>query len=245
MEFRGLDFAYGETAVLRDVRFGVPAGRLVGVTGPTASGKTTLLRLLTGLYPLPPGRLLVGGEDLAGLDGDTHRRSLAVVLQEGRLFSGTVGENLLYAVPEAGGDLLRQVTEKVRLEEEVDTFSEGFDTRVGEGGLTLSGGQRQRVGLGRALARGGSLWLLDDPFSHLDAATARADLGGSEAAARRQNGFPRLGEGLPPLGGGPHPRPGAGTAQGGGDPRGAAGPGGLYARLARREKLRDELEGLG
>ncbi len=170
----GLNFTYGEKSVLHDLHLEVPAGALVGVTGPTAAGKSTLLRLLANLYPAPPGTVFIDGEDLARANGHRHRGRLAAVPQEGRLFSGTVRENLLYAVPEADEVRLAVVAREVRLDQEIAAFADGFDTRVGEGGLSLSGGQRQRVSLGRALARGGMLWLLDDPFSHLDAATAQA-----------------------------------------------------------------------
>ena len=173
LELRQLNFSYGERLVLRDLTLQLPAGALIGLTGPTGSGKSTLLKLLSGLYPLPAGAILLDGVDLAELDGAAHRRRLAVVPQEGRLFSGSLEQNLLYAVPDGGPELLQRTAAAVQLDAEVAEFAEGFATRVGEGGLTLSGGQRQRVCLGRALARGGRLWLLDDPFSHLDAGTAR------------------------------------------------------------------------
>lgn len=173
LELRQLNFSYDERRVLHDLTLQLPAGALIGLTGPTGSGKSTLLKLLSGLYPLPPGAILLDGVDLAELDGAAHRRRLAVVPQEGRLFSGSLEQNLLYAVPDGGEELLRRTAAAVQLDAEVAGFAEGFATRVGEGGLTLSGGQRQRVCLGRALARGGRLWLLDDPFSHLDAVTAR------------------------------------------------------------------------
>jgi ATP-binding cassette subfamily B protein len=173
LELRQLNFSYGERLVLRDLTLQLPAGALIGLTGPTGSGKSTLLKLLSGLYPLPPQSILLDGVDLTELDGAAHRRRLAVVPQEGRLFSGSLEQNLLYAVPEGGTELLKRTAGAVQLDQEVAEFAEGYATRVGEGGLTLSGGQRQRVCLGRALARGGRLWLLDDPFSHLDAATAR------------------------------------------------------------------------
>jgi len=244
LQVRRLNFAYGGVPVLQEVSFAAGAGTLVGVTGPTGAGKSTLLRLLAGLYPAPAGTILVAGEDLAGLDGNAHRRRLAVVPQEGRLFSGTLRENLLYGAADAGEERLRQVAASVCLTETVELFAEGYDTRVGEGGLALSGGQRQRVCLGRALARGGSLWLLDDPFSHLDAATARAvwqqlrrELSGRTVllATGRVSLLAGADQVLVLDGGrlaeaGTHGE----LLQGGG----------LYARLAERERLHDEMEGM-
>ena len=174
LELRALNFAYGERAVLRDLTVTIPSGSLVGIAGATGAGKSTLLRLLTGLYPLPAGMIFVDGVDLAAVDGARHRARLAVVPQEGRLFSGSLRDNLLYARPDGDGQLLVEVARRVALAGEIAHFPAGAATRVGEGGLALSGGQRQRVCLGRALARGGSLWLLDDPLSQLDAATARS-----------------------------------------------------------------------
>jgi ATP-binding cassette subfamily B multidrug efflux pump len=175
VEIAHLSFAYddGKAPVLHDLNLTAAPGALVGITGGAGSGKSTLLRLLAGLYPVGSGQIRVAGQDLSRLDMAAHRNRLAMVPQEGRLFSGTLRENLLYGVPEAEEELLRQVTSVVSLESEIAGFSDGANTRVGEGGKALSGGQRQRVCLGRALARGGSLWLLDDPFSHLDAGTAR------------------------------------------------------------------------
>lgn len=174
VEIRNLHFRYENgPEVLTKIDLQIPAGTVVGIVGPTGAGKSTLLRLLTGLYPPPAGTIRIDGVDLATLDGSDYRRRLTVVPQEGRLFSGSVAENLLYGVQAGDSELLGRVTEDVALSAEIARFPNGYQTRVGEGGVAISGGQRQRVCLGRALARDGGLWLLDDPLSHLDAATAR------------------------------------------------------------------------
>ena len=170
----GLNFAYDSgPEVLKEINLSIPAGSVVGIVGPTASGKSTLLRLLTGLYTPPAGTIFIDAADLSTLDGGEYRRRLAVVPQEGRLFSGSIEENLLYGVPGGDDELRQRVSEEVALSDEIARFPQGYRTKVGEGGVAISGGQRQRVCLGRALARDGGLWLLDDPLSHLDAATAR------------------------------------------------------------------------
>ncbi len=173
VDIQRLNFAYDDQPVLKDLSLSLAAGSLIGISGTTGSGKSTLLQLLAGFYPSKPGEISIAGQDLTTLDVVEHRNRLAMVPQEGRLFSGTLQDNLLYGDPNADTELLHRVADAVCLSDEVASFEEGFATRVGEGGKALSGGQRQRVALGRALARDGSLWLLDDPFSHLDAATAR------------------------------------------------------------------------
>ena len=171
---RGLNFGYDSgPLVLKEIDLAIPAGSVVGIVGPTGAGKSTLLRLLTGLYPPPAATIFIDGEDLASLNGSDYRRRLAVVPQEGRLFSGSMEENLLYGVPAGDAELLQRVSAEVALSDEIARFPQGYQTKVGEGGVAISGGQRQRVCLGRALAHDGGLWLLDDPLSHLDAATAR------------------------------------------------------------------------
>lgn len=173
VDIQCLNFAYNDQPVLKDLSLSLAAGSLIGISGTTGSGKSTLLQLLAGFYPAKPGEISIAGQDLTTLDVVEHRKRLAVVPQEGRLFSGTLQDNLLYGESDVDTELLQRVADAVCLNDEVADFEEGFATRVGEGGKALSGGQRQRVALGRALACDGSLWLLDDPFSHLDAATAR------------------------------------------------------------------------
>lgn len=239
---RQLNFAYGDFPVLRGVNLDVAAGSLIGIAGPTGSGKTTLLRLLAGLYPAPVGQVLIDGQDLAHLDGSAHRQRVAMVPQEGRLFSGSLRDNLLYAVPEGDSELLRDVARAVCLEEEVTGFAQGFDTRVGEGGQALSGGQRQRVCLGRALARGGSLWLLDDPFSHLDAATAqtiwqqlrRVLVGKTVFLVTGHTSLLAVADRIMVLEGG--------RLVQSGNHDDLLAQGGLYARLLEKERLQRELE---
>jgi len=173
LEVQNLSFSYDEQPLLQNLSFELPAGRITGLIGPTASGKTTLIKLLAHLYPPPAETILVNDNDLASLDRDDYRRQLSVVLQESRLFSGTVEENLLYPTPQAEPSVRDQIAATVQMKDEIASFPAGFSTRVGEGGLAVSGGQRQRITLGRALAQDGNLWLLDEPFSHLDADTSR------------------------------------------------------------------------
>jgi ATP-binding cassette subfamily B protein len=111
--------------------------------------------------------------DLSAIDPQEHSQRLCAVLQEGKLFSGSVGDNFRFAAADLDDAALQELARQVALDGEIRQFAKGFDTLIGEGGLTLSGGQRQRVGVGRALARNRGLWLLDDPFSHLDTVTAR------------------------------------------------------------------------
>jgi ATP-binding cassette, subfamily B, multidrug efflux pump len=128
-----LNFAYDAKPVLQDIDLEVHAGTLVGLTGTAGSGKTTLLRLLAGLYPAPKGTLIVDGQDLSGVDIRAHRLRIAAVPQEGRLFSGSLRDNLLYAAPRFDERQLQQLADQVHLDAEIAHFPQGFDTRVGEG----------------------------------------------------------------------------------------------------------------
>ncbi|WP_321530536.1 ABC transporter ATP-binding protein [uncultured Desulfuromonas sp.] len=174
IDLNKLTFGYhDDKPVLHDLTLEIPAGTTIGITGSVASGKSTLLHVLTGRYPVVAGQVWIDDLDLNDVDVQRHSQRLCAVLQEGKLFSGTLADNFRFAAPDLPDNDLHQVARQVSLEEEINQFSNGFDTPIGEGGLTLSGGQRQRVGVARALARNRGLWLLDDPFSHLDTVTAR------------------------------------------------------------------------
>ncbi len=244
VDIQRLNFAYNDQPVLKDFSLSLAAGSLIGISGATGSGKSTLLQLLAGFYPTRPGEISIAGQDLAALDAAEHRSRLAVVPQEGRLFSGTLQDNLLYGEPAGGRELLQRVADAVCLSDEVAAFEEGFATRVGEGGKALSGGQRQRVALGRALARDGSLWLLDDPFSHLDAATARQVWQAMRPLLRNKTvllvsarvSLLEMADGIVILDQGRVAEQGSHAE--------LLARGGRYARLLEQERLQQELEGL-
>ncbi len=171
MEFRDLSFTYPERGeVLRGVTLTVPERALVVVVGPTGSGKSTLASLVCRVYEPPRGAVFVGGQDVVGVPLGVLRQSVAYVPQEAFLFSRSLRDNARLAADDADEARVRIAAAIAGLTEEVETFPEGWDTVVGERGLTLSGGQRQRVALARALIADAPYLVLDDVFAAVDPA---------------------------------------------------------------------------
>src|SRR5918999_1839634 len=172
VELRGVTFAYdGGEPVLRDVDLEVEAGRTVALVGATASGKTTLVALIPRLYDVTEGAVLVDGVDVRTVDLDSLRRQVAMVSDDAFLFSATLRDNIAYARPEASDEEVADAARRAGLAELVEELPEGYDTLVGERGLTLSGGQRQRVAIARALLAQPRILILDDATSSVDATT--------------------------------------------------------------------------
>ena len=187
--FDHVSFGYGDGAeVLRDVSFTVPAGTTFAVLGGTGSGKSTLVHLLDRLYDLPPeqGRITIGGVPLEQFTRADLRRQVGLVLQEPFLFSQTIGQNIAAARPDAPLADIRHVAGIACVDDAVTEFKDGYDTLVGERGVTLSGGQKQRIAIARMLLQKAPVMIFDDSLSAVDAETdaairaaLRQNLGGS------------------------------------------------------------------
>ena len=172
--FSHVSFAYeGSREMLHDVDFTIPAGTTLGILGGTGSGKSTLMYLLDRLYPLPAenGRITIGGTDIAKIALDHLRGNIGIVLQEPYLFSRTLRDNLGIAVPDLQEDELTAAVKAACLEETVLGFSKGYETFVGERGVTLSGGQKQRAAIARMLTRPSPIMIFDDSLSAVDTET--------------------------------------------------------------------------
>ena len=172
--FDRVSFSYdGGADVLHDMSFTVPAGSTLGILGGTGSGKSTLVLLLDKLYDLPEGQgsIRIGGTDLREIRTDYLRRNIGMVLQEPFLFSRTIAENIGIHDPELGIDRIRESARAACLDETVMGFARGYDTPVGERGLTLSGGQKQRTAIARTLSQDVPILVFDDSLSAVDAET--------------------------------------------------------------------------
>ena len=174
IRFEHVSFGYdGEHKVLEDVNATIPAGSTFAILGSTGSGKSTLMHLLNRLYDLPPenGRITIGGVDIADMKADWVRENVGMVLQEPFLFSRTIGENIGIASRELTMTEMREAAHIACIDETIDSLTKGYDTIVGERGVTLSGGQKQRAAIARTLTRKTPILVFDDSLSAVDAQT--------------------------------------------------------------------------
>jgi len=178
IEFRHLNFSYGETPVLRDISLRIPAGSTLAIVGPTGSGKTTLVSLLSRLYEAPAGSLLIDGRPVRDYPLTVLRHNIGMVPQETFLFSDTLRENLTFGAPNANAEEMLKAAETAHIRVEFEEFPQGFETMVGERGLTLSGGQKQRAAIARALLRRPAILILDDALASVDTYTEERILNG-------------------------------------------------------------------
>ena len=172
--FEHVRFAYGDgPEILHDICFSMKAGSTLGILGGTGSGKSTLMLLLDKLYELPAdcGRITVGGVDIRDIDTRWLRGHIGMVLQEPYLFSRTIAENIGITRPETDMALIREAARAACLDETVLGFAKGYDTFVGERGVTLSGGQKQRAAIARALTQKTPILVFDDSLSAVDTET--------------------------------------------------------------------------
>ncbi|HWJ42926.1 MAG TPA: ATP-binding cassette domain-containing protein, partial [Solirubrobacterales bacterium] len=168
------------------VDISVEAGRTVALVGPSGSGKTSLVALIARLYDPTAGEVLVDGADVRTVEVGSLRSEIAFVADDSFLFTATVAENIAYAHPEATREEIEAAARRAQADEFIRALPDGYETRVGERGLTLSGGQRQRVAIARALLADPRILILDDATSSVDATTeASIKAGLREAMAGR------------------------------------------------------------
>lgn len=174
VEFRHVDFSYKKDSgdpVLKDINLSVKSGETIGIIGGTGSAKTSLVNLVSRLYDVTGGELLVGGRNVKDYDLETLRNQVSVVLQNNVLFSGTILENLRWGDKEASKEECMRACRLACADEFIQKFPDGYETHIEQGGSNVSGGQKQRLCIARALLKKPKLLILDDSTSAVDTAT--------------------------------------------------------------------------
>jgi ATP-binding cassette subfamily B protein len=175
IEFCNLNFAYNGVGVLKDVNLRIPAGSSLAIVGPTGSGKTTLVNLIPRIYDAAAGAVLIDRRPIREFPIDLLRRQIGFVPQETFLFSTTIRENIAFGINKEDGeatlDNIKAAAEAANIAQDIESFPEGYNTTVGERGITLSGGQKQRTAIARALLRSPRILILDDALSSVDTHT--------------------------------------------------------------------------
>jgi len=190
VEFRDVRFAYEDGRdVLEAVDLEVPAGCHVALVGPSGAGKSTLASLLLRLYEPQRGQVLIDGADIRQFTLESLRSQVSVVLQDNLLFAGTVRENIACAAPEATPEQIEAASRLANAHDFILALPQGYDTLVGERGVTLSHGQRQRIAIARAAVRPAPILILDEPMTGLDRRSERAVLEALEDVYSRRTTF--------------------------------------------------------
>lgn len=171
IQFKNVSFAYGSDRVLRDVNFTVEPGQTLAIIGPTGSGKTTMINLISRFYDPTQGTVYIDDINLKAIDLETVRSNIASAMQDVFLFSDTIRNNIAYGAPNATYEDVERVAKMADAHGFISKLHDGYDTMVGERGTGLSGGQRQRISLARALLKNPSILILDDTTSALDMET--------------------------------------------------------------------------
>ncbi|MFY9486389.1 MAG: ABC transporter ATP-binding protein [Bacillota bacterium] len=188
---RNLSFSYpgSKTQALKDISFDLKAGQTLAIIGPTGSGKTTLINLLLRLYPVERGRIFLDGRDINDIPIEVVRENIGCVPQDGFLFSTSIGENIRFYNSSHTQAEVEKAAKMASVYNDVIEFPDGFDTVVGERGITLSGGQKQRVSIARAIIKDPSILILDDSLSAVDTKTEEEILGNVQAVLQNRTGI--------------------------------------------------------
>jgi subfamily B ATP-binding cassette protein MsbA len=177
IEFAQVTFNYGgdkEKQVLKDISFKIEAGQVAAFVGPSGAGKTTLLSLIPRFYDPVSGHVVIDGTDIRRYRLKSLRDQISFVLQDTLLFRATIWENIAYGKPSASPKEIKRAAKLANAQEFIEEMADGYDTMVGERGVTLSGGQRQRIAIARAVIRDTPILILDEPTVGLDAASEQS-----------------------------------------------------------------------
>lgn len=191
IEFKNVSFTYDDTNIqaLKDVSFTVNKGETLAILGKTGSGKSTILALISRLYDINKGEILIDGKPVDKLNLENLRNSVAVVPQDAFLFSDTIKNNIKFGKEDATDDEIIEVSKKAVVHHNIEGFRSGYDTVLGERGITLSGGQKQRVSIARALIKDAPILLLDDSLSAVDTETEETILRNLEKETQNKTTF--------------------------------------------------------
>jgi ATP-binding cassette subfamily B protein len=175
IEFNKVSFSYGaDKPIMKDVSFKVEAGQVAALVGPSGAGKTTIVSLIPRFYDPVSGQVIIQGSDIRRYKLKSLRDQMSFVLQDTLLFRATIWENIAYGKPGAPSREIRRAAELANAHEFIEEMPDGYDTMVGERGVTLSGGQRQRIAIARAVIRDTPILILDEPTAGLDAVSEQA-----------------------------------------------------------------------